>query len=153
MNALSIDHFLGGPVDDLVQEMKNSSAWKEMMSDAADKVYDRIKQRVDQEKESLTSDTLKNVSPAVAKLASDTLAAVEPQLQKMAKDTLNVLEPEAKQALLNIFNDAETQARIGQTQEDIKSSVTNILIIGGVSIVAASSIATWLIVKNYSSKK
>jgi len=149
MNALSIDHFLGGPVDDLVQEIKNSSAWKEMTTDAADKVYERVKQRVEQEKEF----TLTSVSPAIAKLASDTLAAVEPQLQKMAKDTLTVLEPEAKQALLNIFNDAETQARIGQTQDEIKKSVMTITVVGGVAIVAATSFATWLIVKKYAKGK
>jgi len=141
MNSLSIDSFMGGPVEDIVSEMKSSSAWNTMVTDAADKVWERVKVRMVEDKVSIDN------------MIDNSLAAATPRLQQMAKETVTAIEPEAKQAMLDIFNDAETQARIGQTQEEIKSSVTNILIIGGVSIVAASSLATWLIVKNYSSKK
>jgi len=141
MNSLSIDSFMGGPVEDIVSEMKSSAAWNTMVTDAADKVWERVKVRMVEDQASISN------------MIDNSLAAATPRLQQMAKETVTAIEPEAKQAMLDIFNDAETQARIGQTQEEIKSSVTNILIIGGVSIVAASSLATWLIVKNYSSKK
>lgn len=123
---------LSGVTDDLVAEIKNSDAWNQMIVSATDKAYGEIRVLFEADKE---------------RLASDVISAAAPGMKQLATETLSVLEPQAKQALYDIFDDAATQARIGQTTTEVRNTLIKVGVAGILLTVTATCVGTFLIVR------
>jgi hypothetical protein len=119
---------LAGPVDDLVDEIKQSDTWKGMWADAADKAYNQILTRFESDKQRLSDEIVSTAAPGLKQLAMETVTSVEPAL---------------KQDFIELFDDAQTQARIGQTQDEIRNSFIQVAAVGAITTI----LGTWLLVR------
>jgi hypothetical protein len=119
---------LGGPVDDLVQQIKDSDAWYAIWNDAANKATDQIERRFAQDQQSITNDLS---------------ATLKPKLEQIARESIETLKPQVQQDIYDLFDDAATQARIGQTQDQIKAGFIQVVAVGAV----ATALTTWLLVR------
>lgn len=119
---------LDGVADSLVQEIQQSGAWQQMTTDAANRVYDQVRARFDADRDQIMADAVTSAGPAVQQLAAETVLAVKPQVQ---------------QTMIDIFDDAETQARIGQTREEVANTLIQVAAVS----VFAGVLGTWLLVR------
>ena len=119
---------LAGPTDMLVAEIQQSGAWQSMTADAANKIYDQVMVRFEQDKQRLSDEIISTAAPGLKQLATETVQAIEPAL---------------KEDFIALFDDAETQARIGKTQDELKTAFIGVAAVGAF----ATAITTWLLVR------
>jgi hypothetical protein len=121
---------LGDAAEELVSELTSSAAWQQFMTDSANSFYQQAKVRFEADKD---------------ELAGDMADAFAPKMTRISQETLAVLAPQAQADLYKIYDDAQTQARIGQTQNQF----IKIVAVGAF----ATAITTWLLVRYAGSSK
>jgi hypothetical protein len=108
---------LSGPGDDLAQAIFESDAWKNGTKDAANRVYDQVLARLQVDRDQLVDEFVASATPKV------------------------------RAAMQELLNDADTQAAIGRTSQDIEDRFRKGIFQAVAAGVVTTLVGTFLIVR------